>query len=149
MITNKRYVTMLNKRIIDGVPFSNIKLTVENGKIISWDGPNKTKLDEIFNTDEGSRYFGEFALGINPYITKATGDILFDEKITGSIHLTPGNSYKDCDNGNKSAIHWDLVLIQTPEFGGGKIWFDDELVREDGLFVVEDLKCLNPVELLK
>jgi aminopeptidase len=133
----------------NGTPFSNIKLTVENGKIVSWDGSNKEKLDSIFNTDEGARYFGEFALGINPFISKATGDILFDEKIHGSIHTAVGNSYNDCDNGNKSSIHWDLVLIQTPEFGGGKIWFDNELVREDGLFVVDDLKCCNPDELLR
>lgn len=131
----------------DGVPFNNIKLTVENGKIISWDGPNKLKLDEIFNSDEGARYFGEFAIGINPFVTKATGNILFDEKITGSIHLTPGSSYDDCNNGNKSSIHWDLVLIQTPEFGGGQIYFDNELVRDNGLFVVDDLKCCNPEEL--
>ncbi len=90
---------------------------------------------------------GEFALGVNPYITKAMGDILFDEKISGSIHFTPGQSYEDAPNGNKSAIHWDLVQVQTPEYGGGEIYFDDVLIRKDGLFVLEELKCLNPENL--
>ncbi len=74
-------------------------------------------------------------------------DTLFDEKIAGSIHLTPGACYEEADNKNKSAIHWDLVLIQTPEYGGGEIYFDDVLVRKDGLFVVEQLKGLNPENL--
>ena len=75
------------------------------------------------------------------------GDILFDEKISGSIHFTPGQSYEDAPNGNKSAIHWDLVQVQTPEYGGGEIYFDDVLIRKDGLFVLEELKCLNPENL--
>ena len=87
---------------------------------------------------------GEFAIGVNPFITSPMGDILFDEKIAGSIHFTPGASYDDASNGNNSAVHWDLVLIQTKEYGGGEIYFDGELIRKDGLFVVEDLKCLNP-----
>ena len=86
-------------------------------------------------------------MGVNPYITKAMGDILFDEKISGSIHFTPGQSYEDAPNGNKSAIHWDLVQVQTPEYGGGEIYFDDVLVRKDGLFVLDELKCLNPENL--
>jgi aminopeptidase len=66
-----------------------------------------------------------------------------DEKIGGSIHLTPGNAYDECDNGNRSRVHWDLVLIQTPEYGGGEIYFDDVLVRKDGKFVMPDLQGLN------
>ena len=108
----------------------------------------REKVNAIFDTDEGARYVGEFAFGINPYINKPMGDILFDEKISGSIHFTPGSCYDDCDNGNKSAIHWDLVLIQTPEYGGGEIYLDDELIRKDGRFVVEDLLCLNPENLI-
>lgn len=127
--------------------FENVKLTFKDGKIVDCDGNNKERLEQVFNTDEGARYVGEFAIGVNPYITKAMNNILFDEKIAGSIHFTPGNCYDEADNGNHSSIHWDLVLIMTPEFGGGEIWFDDVLIRKDGLFVLEELKCLNPENL--
>lgn len=90
---------------------------------------------------------GEFAIGVNPYITKPMNNILFDEKIARSIHFTPGNCYEDAPNGNKSAIHWDLVLIMTPEYGGGEIWFDDVLIRKDGRFLLPELECLNPENL--
>jgi len=92
---------------------------------------------------------GEFAIGFNPHVQHAICDILFDEKIAGSLHFTPGQCYEDASNGNKSAIHWDLVLIQRPEYGGGEIWFDGKLIRKDGLFVVPSLKKLNPKEMLK
>ena len=74
-------------------------------------------------------------------------DTLFDEKIYGSLHLTPGNAYEEADNGNRSAVHWDMVLIQRPEWGGGEIWFDGELIRKNGLFVTKDLLALNPARL--
>ena len=74
-------------------------------------------------------------------------DILFDEKIAGSFHFTPGQAYEDADNGNRSNIHWDMVCIQTKEYGGGEIWFDDTLIRKDGIFVVDELKSLNPDQL--
>ena len=90
---------------------------------------------------------GEFAIGVNPYVTKPVGDILFDEKISGSIHFTPGCCYDDADNGNHSSVHWDLVLIQTEAYGGGEIWFDDVLIRKDGLFVLPELEALNPENL--
>ena len=90
---------------------------------------------------------GEFAIGFNPFVNAPMCDILFDEKIAGSIHFTPGMCYEDAYNGNQSAIHWDLVLIMRPEYGGGEIWFDDKLIRKDGLFVVDELKCLNPDQL--
>lgn len=99
------------------------------------------------DTDEGARYIGEFSFGLNPYVTFPMKDILFDEKISGSLHFTPGCAYEDADNTNRSAVHWDLVLIQTPEYGGGEIYLDDELIRKDGLFIVEDLLCLNPENL--
>ncbi len=127
-----------------GRTYENIRLTFKDGKIIEATGSDTKRLNEIFDTDEGARYIGEFAIGVNPYITSAIKDTLFDEKIAGSFHFTPGNCYDECPNGNKSAIHWDLVCIQTPEYGGGEMYFDGELVRKDGLFVVEDLKCLNP-----
>lgn len=93
------------------------------------------------------RYFGEFAIGVNPVVLEPMKDTLFDEKICGSFHLTPGMCYEDAPNGNKSAVHWDLVMIQRPEYGGGEIWFDDVLIRKDGLFVIDELKCLNPENL--
>ncbi len=130
-----------------GTKFENVKLTFKDGKIISADGNYKEKLTSIFDTDEGARYVGEFAFGVNPYITKPMGDILFDEKISGSIHFTPGASYDDAFNGNVSAVHWDLVLIQTPEYGGGEIYFDGKLIRKDGKFVLPELEALNPENL--
>ena len=131
----------------NGVKFENVSLTFENGKIVKATATYTDKLNAILDTDEGARYIGEFAIGVNPYITKPMGDILFDEKISGSIHFTPGCCYDDCYNGNISAIHWDLVLIQTKEYGGGEIYIDGELIRKDGLFVVEDLLPLNPENL--
>ena len=127
--------------------FENVCLTFENGKIVKCTANDSERIEKIFNTDEGARYIGEFAIGVNPYITKPMNNILFDEKIMGSIHFTPGNSYDDAPNGNKSAIHWDLVLIQTEQYGGGEIYFDDRLIRKNGIFVVDELKCLNPENL--
>ena len=102
------------------------------------------RINRVFDTDDGARYVGEFAIGVNPYIIKPMKDTLFDEKIKGSFHFTPGASYDEAFNGNRSAIHWDLVCIQTPQYGGGEIYFDDVLVRKDGLFVIPELQSLNP-----
>ncbi len=130
----------------NGEVFSNIRLEFVNGRIVSAscdDESKNDKLNKIFDTDEGSRYVGEFSLGLNPRILTPMGDILFDEKIFGSIHFTPGAAYKECYNGNDSNIHWDLVLIQRKEYGGGEIYFDDKLIRKDGLFVLDSLRHLN------
>ena len=138
------YITYNTETRYNGVLFNNIRFEFKDGKIIKATS-NKTKeLNEILDTDEGSRYIGEFALGLNPYIEKPIGDTLFDEKIKGSFHLTPGDSLEESNNGNRSSIHWDIVNIQTPEYGGGEIWFDDVLVRKDGVFVLDELKALNP-----
>lgn len=135
---------------MDGKKFSNIKLTFKNGKIIACEHDGaKEDLIKVFSVDEGARYVGEFALGVNPFITKDICNILFDEKISGSLHMAIGNCYKSAPNGNSSAIHWDLVLIQTPEYGGGKIYFDDVLIRDNGIFVLEELYGLNPENLKK
>ena len=133
--------------IEDGIKFENISLVFKDGKIVEATANHTDKINEIFNTDDGARFVGEFALGVNPYVTKPMCDILFDEKISGSIHFTPGACYDDAWNGNESAIHWDLVLDQTKEHGGGEIYFDDVLIRKDGLFVLDELKCLNPENL--
>lgn len=130
--------------LYSGSRFENVRLEFKEGKIIQASANNTRRLNEILNTDAGARYIGEFSLGFNPYIENPMCDILFDEKIAGSLHFTPGQAYEDCDNGNRSAVHWDMVLIQRPEWGGGEIWFDDELIRKDGLFVPKDLKGLNP-----
>jgi aminopeptidase len=130
-----------------GITFENIQFRFENGKIIEATSNNTARLNEILDSDEGSRYIGEFSLGFNPYILKPMKDTLFDEKIDGSLHFTPGQAYVEADNGNRSSVHWDLVLIQRTEFGGGEIWFDDMLIRKDGRFVIDELEMLNPENL--
>ncbi|MGD8495923.1 MAG: aminopeptidase [Gemmatimonadales bacterium] len=120
----------------------------EDGRIVEARSNNSEHLNTVLDSDEGARYIGEFAIGFNPYIREPMRDILFDEKIAGSIHLTPGNSYDVAFNGNRSQIHWDLVLIQRPEYGGGELWFDDRLIREDGIFVLPELEGLNPENLM-
>ncbi|MGB3914540.1 MAG: aminopeptidase [Dethiobacteria bacterium] len=130
-----------------GFTFRDVKLEFSNGKIVKAESNDTDRINEILDSDEGARYIGEFALGVNPYITRAINDTLFDEKIAGSFHFTPGSCYEDCDNGNKSAVHWDLVCIQTAAYGGGEIYFDEVLVRKDGLFVLPELEALNPENL--
>jgi len=130
--------------VSDGLTYENIVFEFEDGKIIKASANYTDKINEKLNADEGARFIGEFAIGVNPYITKPMKDTLFDEKIAGSIHLTPGQCYDESPNGNDSVIHWDLVMIQTKEYGGGKIYFDDVLIRKDGIFVLEELQCLNP-----
>jgi len=130
-----------------GKTFQDIRFEFLNGKIIKATADQTEELNKILDTDEGARFVGEFSFGLNPFILKPMKDTLFDEKISGSFHFTPGSAYKEADNGNKSAIHWDLVAIQRPEYGGGEIYFDDVLIRKDGLFVPEELKGLNPENL--
>lgn len=131
-----------------GTKFENVRLVFRHGRIVEATSSNTRRLNEILDTDPGARYTGEFSLGFNPHILQPMCDILFDEKIAGSLHLTPGQAYEDCDNGNRSAVHWDMVLIQRPEWGGGEVWFDGELIRKDGRFVPKDLQGLNPEKLL-
>ena len=131
-----------------GTIFEDVRLEFKDGKIINATSNNTEHLNQILDTDEGSRYIGEFAIGVNPYVLKPMKDILFDEKICGSIHFTPGSCYDEADNGNYSSVHWDLVQIQTPEYGGGEIYFDNVLIRKDGMFVIDELKCLNPENLV-
>lgn len=131
-----------------GVTYENIHFEFADGKIIKATANYTEKLNHVLDTDDGARFIGEFAIGVNPYISTPMKDTLFDEKIKGSFHFTPGNAYDDAWNGNRSAIHWDLVCIQTPEFGGGEMWFDDRLIRKDGIFVVPELEGLNPEKLI-
>ncbi len=135
--------------IYRGHSFENIRLEFEDGKVVRCSADHGGEfLEDIFDSDDGARYVGEFAIGFNPYIKEAMKDILFDEKIAGSLHFTPGNSYDDACNGNKSEVHWDLVLIQRPEFGGGTIKFDGEVIRENGVFTNDKLLGLNPENII-
>ena len=131
----------------NGIRHEHVRLTFKDGKIVDAVSSDTEALNAVLDTDEGARYIGEFAIGVNPFVNAPMLDILFDEKIAGSIHFTPGCSYDDAFNGNKSAVHWDMVLIQTPAWGGGEIYFDGVLVRKDGAFVIDELKCLNPENL--
>jgi len=130
-----------------GTRFENVRLEFKNGRVVNATGSNSKRLNEILDTDAGARYVGEFSFGFNPYILNPMCDILFDEKIAGSLHLTPGQAYEEADNGNRSAVHWDMVLIQRPEWGGGEVWIDGELIRRDGKFIPKDLQPLNPENL--
>ncbi|MDR3364648.1 MAG: aminopeptidase [Clostridiales Family XIII bacterium] len=130
-----------------GFTYENIRFEFKDGKIADAAANDTKRINELLDTDEGARCIGEFSFGLNPYILHPMKDTLFDEKIAGSFHFTPGNAYEDADNGNRSAVHWDLVTIQREDYGGGEIWLDDELVRKDGLFVSDELLCLNPENL--
>ena len=125
----------------------NVRFAFEDGKIVEASSSQTEHLNKVLDSDEGARYVGEFSLGFHPRITTPMKDILFDEKIAGSIHLTPGQAYKEAWNGNESQIHWDLILRMDPAAGGGEVWFDDQLIRKDGLFVPDELKPLNPENL--
>jgi len=130
-----------------GFTYENVRLTFRDGKIVEATANDTERLNKVLDTDEGARYIGEFAIGVNPFIQNPMKDILFDEKIDGSFHFTPGQCYDDAYNGNKSSVHWDMVCIQRPEWGGGEIYFDDVLIRKDGRFVIPELLCLNPENL--
>ncbi|MBI1293132.1 aminopeptidase [bacterium] len=133
--------------VYEGAPFDNIQLTFEKGKVIKAVGASKdqtARLNKLLDQDEGARYVGEFAIAFNPFILQPMRDILFDEKIAGSFHMALGNAYDDADNGNRSSIHWDMVCIQRPDYGGGEIAFDGKVIRKDGQFVPKNLAGLNP-----
>jgi aminopeptidase len=141
-------ITYNTRSLYLGTEFSNVSFTFKKGKIVKASGEPADRLEEVLDSDDGARYVGEFAIGVNPFVKAPMLDTLFDEKIAGSIHFTPGNSYDEAFNGNRSQVHWDLVLIQTPAWGGGEIRFDGKLIRKDGLFVPKKLKTLNPENLV-
>jgi aminopeptidase len=142
------HVTFNAPTIYQGINFDNVRLDFQDGKVVRATGNPESKLNEILDSDEGARYIGEFSIAFNPHVLQPMRDILFDEKISGSFHFTPGQAYEGADNGNRSQVHWDLVNIQRPDYGGGDIFFDGELIRRDGLFVPETLRSLNPENLL-
>jgi aminopeptidase len=143
------YIQFNTDTLYGGTFYSNIYLEFKDGKIIKAESrANNDKLQKQLAIDDGARYMGEFAIGVNPYIRREMLDILFDEKIACSLHMAIGNSYNDeTFNGNRSSVHWDLVLIQDKEHGGGEIWFDDKLIRKDGIFIPKELQGLNPDKL--
>lgn len=142
------HITYNAPTIYQGVAFDNVRLEFKAGKIVNGTANNTAKLNEILSSDPGARYIGEFAIAFNPHILKPMRDILFDEKISGSFHFTPGQCYETTENGNRSQVHWDMVNIQRPEWGGGTIHFDGKLIREDGRFVPKSLHALNPENLI-
>ncbi|OQX29525.1 MAG: aminopeptidase [Spirochaeta sp. LUC14_002_19_P3] len=133
--------------IYSGFQFTDIRFRFEQGRIVEASANDTKRINAVLNIDEGARYVGEFALGVNPHITYPINNTLFDEKIRGSLHFTPGNSYDHASNGNKSILHWDIVLLQEKQHGGGEIYFDDVLIRKDGRFVLKELEGLNPENL--
>jgi aminopeptidase len=142
-------ITFNTPTVYQGIAFEGIKLEFSKGKIVGASANNSEALNRILDSDDGSRFIGEFAIAFNPHILHPMRDILFDEKIAGSFHFTPGQAYSIGGNGNKSRIHWDMVNIQRPDYGGGEIWFDGKLIRKDGVFVPASLQKLNPEYLLK
>ncbi len=138
------HITFNAPSIYQGVAFDNIRLEFEDGEVVKATSNSPSKLNKILDSDEGARYIGEFSLAFNPYILHPMRDILFDEKISGSFHFTPGQAYESADNGNRSQVHWDMVNIQRPDYGGGTIHFDGKLIRENGLFLPKALLALNP-----
>jgi aminopeptidase len=129
--------------IYQGTAFDGIKLKFKRGKIVEASSNETKKLNKILDSDTGARYIGEFSLGFNPRVFQPMRDILFDEKIAGSFHFTPGQAYEEADNGNRSQVHWDMVSIQRPDYGGGEIYFDGKLIRKNGEFLPKQLRSLN------
>lgn len=142
------HVTFNAPTLNRGIAFDNVRLEFSKGKVIKATANHTKALNEILDTDAGARFIGEFSLGFNPHILHPMRDILFDEKIAGSFHFTPGQAYEVAGNGNKSAVHWDMVCIQRKDYGGGEVWFDGKLIRKDGLFLPPALQALNPDRLL-
>jgi aminopeptidase len=137
------HITFNAPTIYQSIGFDGIRLEFRDGKVVDAKGNQTQKLNKILDSDAGARYIGEFSLAFNPYILEPMRDILFDEKIAGSFHFTPGQAYEEADNGNRSQVHWDMVNIQRPDYGGGEIYFDGKLIRRDGEFLPKQLRSLN------
>jgi len=123
------YPTTYQGRKLEGV-----ELRFEKGKVVEASAEKgEDFLLKTIDTDKGSRYVGEFAIGTNKGITRATGNTLFDEKINGSFHMALGRGMPETGSKNESGIHWDMVCSLVD---GGKIWADDELFYENGKFKI-------------
>ena len=143
------HITFNAPTIYQSVGFDGIRLEFRDGKIVDAKSNQTEKLNKILDSDPGARYIGEFSLAFNPHILEPMRDILFDEKIAGSFHFTPGQAYDEADNGNRSQVHWDMVSIQRPDYGGGEIYFDGKLIRRDGEFLPKQLRSLNRGSFIK
>ena len=143
------HITFNAPTIYQSVGFDGIRLEFRDGKIVDAKSNQTEKLNKILDSDPGARYIGEFSLAFNPHILEPMRDILFDEKIAGSFHFTPGQAYEEADNGNRSQVHWDMVSIQRPDYGGGEIYFDGKLIRRDGEFLPKQLRSLNRGSFIK
>ena len=137
------HITFNAPTIYQSIAFDGIRLDFRQGKVVEATSNQTEKLNKILDSDAGARYIGEFSLGFNPHVLEPMRDILFDEKIAGSFHFTPGQAYEEADNSNRSQVHWDMVNIQRPSYGGGEIYFDGELIRRDGEFLPKPLRSLN------
>src|SRR5947199_8277730 len=137
------HITFNAPTIYQSIAFDGIRLDFRQGKIVEATSNQTEKLNKILDSDAGARYIGEFSLGFNPRVLEPMRDILFDEKIAGSFHFTPGQAYEEADNTNHSQVHWDMVNIQRPSYGGGEIYFDGKLIRRDGEFLHKPLRSLN------
>ncbi|MAG13943.1 MAG: aminopeptidase [Spirochaetales bacterium] len=129
-----------------GYVFHGIRLTFSRGKIVNAEANDKPRIEAILDSDEGARYIGEFAVGVNPFLRRHMIDTLFDEKMAGSLHFTPGGTAAD---GTRSLVHWDIVQSHLKHYGGGEISLDGRLWRKDGEFVDEHMQGLNPDNLLQ
>lgn len=110
-----------------------IELTFEDGKVVQAKAEEKEDyLIQMLNADQGSRYLGEFAVGMNADIQKFTGNILFDEKIGGTVHMAVGAGYPETGSKNKSMIHWDMICDMRED---SEIKVDGEVVYRDGAFL--------------
>ncbi len=119
--------------IYNGREVSGVQLWFEKGLIVKATADkNEDFLNQILNTDEGSRRLGEFAIGTNYGITKFSRDILFDEKIGGTIHMAVGSGYPDTGALNRSAIHWDMISGMQ----AGEISADGEVFYRNGKFLI-------------
>ena len=136
-------ITFNAPSIYQGTAFDGVRLEFKRGKVVDASSNETEKLKKILDSDPGARYIGEFSLGFNPRVFQPMRDILFDEKIAGSFHFTPGQAYEEANNGNRSQVHWDMVSIQRPDYGGGEIYFDGKLIRKDGQFLPKQLRTLN------
>ncbi|MBA3385254.1 MAG: aminopeptidase, partial [Chthoniobacterales bacterium] len=143
------HITFNAPTIYQSIGFDGIHLEFREGKIVNATSNQTEKLNKILDSDPGARYIGEFSLAFNPYILHPMRDILFDEKIAGSFHFTPGQAYEDADNGNRSQVHWDMVSIQRADYGGGQVYFDGKLIRRDGEFLPRELRSLNRSNFVK
>ena len=142
-------ITFNAPTIYQSIAFDGIRLNFRQGKIVEAKSNQTEKLNKILDSDAGARFIGEFSLGFNPHVLEPMRDILFDEKIAGSFHFTPGQAYEEADNSNRSQVHWDMVNIQRPSYGGGEIYFDRKLIRRDGEFLPKQLRSLNRSNFVK